>query len=252
MTPGLFVPRRRGSRSTRPRINWPDTLGFIQHSTGTVRPHQHRRCVRHPARHPAHLWRADADPRHAGRAGLARPAGAGRLHLCPGLNLRTTHLHLAGRQHAAGAPHRHPGHLPAGVAPGTGTTGPGRAILPHLPARRDRPGWRKRLCGLTSGGRSRENCIFHTLYKRARYDLSLDYSRPPVPPLREHAPGAQQIRIGLSADSADGEEKICQLTSPPPYGIMLLVMIHHLFALVSDCLETRPAPRVRRKLVRVC
>lgn len=33
---------------------------------------------------------------------------------------------------------------------------------------------------------------------------------------------------------------------------MLLVMIHHLFALVSDCLETRPAPRVRRKLVRVC
>jgi hypothetical protein len=27
--------------------------------------------------------------------------------------------------------------------------------------------------------------IFHALYERARYDLSLDYSRPPVPPLRD-------------------------------------------------------------------
>lgn len=27
--------------------------------------------------------------------------------------------------------------------------------------------------------------IFHALYERARYDLSLDYSQPPVPPLRD-------------------------------------------------------------------
>jgi len=29
-------------------------------------------------------------------------------------------------------------------------------------------------------------------------------------------------------------------------------MIFNLFGLSSDCLETPPAPRVRRKLVRVC
>jgi hypothetical protein len=27
--------------------------------------------------------------------------------------------------------------------------------------------------------------ILHGMYERARYDLSLDYSRPPVPPLDE-------------------------------------------------------------------
>ena len=26
--------------------------------------------------------------------------------------------------------------------------------------------------------------IFHALYQRARYDLSLDYTQPPVPPIR--------------------------------------------------------------------
>ena len=37
--------------------------------------------------------------------------------------------------------------------------------------------------------------IFHALYSRARYDLSLDYGQPPVPPLREEdaAWAAQQI-----------------------------------------------------------
>ncbi|MBP8949381.1 MAG: DUF4058 family protein [Candidatus Promineofilum sp.] len=27
--------------------------------------------------------------------------------------------------------------------------------------------------------------IFHALYQRARYDLSLDYTQPPVPPVRD-------------------------------------------------------------------
>jgi hypothetical protein len=29
------------------------------------------------------------------------------------------------------------------------------------------------------------NAILYDLYQRARYDLSLNYGRPPVPPLRE-------------------------------------------------------------------
>ena len=38
------------------------------------------------------------------------------------------------------------------------------------------------------------NAILHALYQRARYDLSLDYSQPPVPPLgEEDVAWAQQL-----------------------------------------------------------
>ena len=37
--------------------------------------------------------------------------------------------------------------------------------------------------------------IFHALYERARYDLSLDYSQPPVPPLREEDAAWARERI---------------------------------------------------------
>lgn len=38
--------------------------------------------------------------------------------------------------------------------------------------------------------------IFHALYERARYDLSLDYSQPPVPPLRDEDVAWSQALIG--------------------------------------------------------
>ena len=38
------------------------------------------------------------------------------------------------------------------------------------------------------------NAVLHALYERARFDLVLDYSKPPIPPLEEeHAAWAREI-----------------------------------------------------------
>lgn len=49
------------------------------------------------------------------------------------------------------------------------------------------------------------NAVLHSLYGRARYDLRLDYSRPPVPPLDEaEQPWAADLIATARAEADPG------------------------------------------------